>query len=195
LITKKTVFVLGAGASEPYGLPVGRALYQSVLDHCAVRGSGRAHILETTPFTERHIAEFLGELKYFGLASVDAFLEKQPDFLEVGKAAIASRLIVKENSDELWAVKDSNWMMYLYGFMFADTIEQFADNKISFITFNYDRSLEHFLSISLSKTYRRSVKECAAVFDRIPIIHLHGRLGALPLARPEIGKAVRPTSK
>jgi hypothetical protein len=192
LITKTTVFVLGAGASEPYGLPVGRALYQSVLDHCRVGNSGCIDILNTTPFTERHVTEFLGELKYFGLSSVDAFLEKQPSFLEIGKAAIAAMLIVKEDNDALWAVRDANWMMYLYGHMMADTIEQFADNKIAFITFNYDRSLEHFLSVSLSKTYHKTLRECAAVFDRIPVIHLHGRLGSLPWQNENVGRDYNP---
>jgi hypothetical protein len=55
--------------------------------------------------------------------------------------------------------------------------------------FNYDRSLEHFLFTALKYSSGKSDDECAGKLKTIPIIHLHGDLGALPhtgaaLARP-----------
>jgi hypothetical protein len=42
------------------------------------------------------------------------------------------------------------------------------------------RGIEHFLSISLSNTFGRPLDDCVSVLDKIPVIHLHGRLGYLP---------------
>jgi hypothetical protein len=79
-------------------------------------------------------------------------------------------------------------MTYLYGYLLSDSVEQFAANEISFVTFNYDRSVEHFLSVSLSKTHGKSLEDCARVFDNIPVIHLHGRLGFLPWQNAKLGR-------
>ena len=53
-------------------------------------------------------------------------------------------------------------------------------NDVSFVTFNYDRSLAHFLCTSLANSYGRSIEDSAKEIKLIPIIHLHGRLGYLP---------------
>jgi hypothetical protein len=62
---------------------------------------------------------------------------------------------------------------------------------LAFVTFNYDRTVEHFLFTSLKNSYGRSEAECQAALDAIPIIHLHGRLGYLPWQKGE-GRAFRP---
>jgi hypothetical protein len=92
---------------------------------------------------------------------------------------MAVELIKCENQKYLWAA-DGNWMLYLYSHMIGDSLEEFASNKVSFITFNYDRSLEHFLATSLSNTFGKSLEECSVRLEPISIIHLHGRLGYLP---------------
>jgi hypothetical protein len=61
-----------------------------------------------------------------------------------------------------------------------DALEEFPQNAVSFITYNYDRSLEHFLHTSLMNTYGKDEKNCAAVIAKMGIKHLHGRLGYLP---------------
>jgi hypothetical protein len=59
---------------------------------------------------------------------------------------------------------------------FAD----FGKNRVSFITFNYDRVVEHFLFTALQNSYGKTDKECASQVAAIPIIHLHGAMGLLP---------------
>jgi hypothetical protein len=117
-------------------------------------------------------------------SSVDAFLEYRPEFVELGKAAMAVILVAHEASDRLWEFRADNWMRYLFSRLNAP-FERFHEIPVSFITFNYDRSLEHFLCTALQSKYGKTEEECAAVLERIPIIHLHGRLGYLPWERGE----------
>jgi hypothetical protein len=61
------------------------------------------------------------------------------------------------------------------------TWDKFKENKVAFITFNYDRSLEHFLYLSLRNSAPKIVNEAKIVsaIKEIPIIHPHGSLGDL----------------
>jgi SIR2-like domain len=129
-----------------------------------------------------------------GKNSVDAFLESRPDFIDIGKAAIAALLARFENQDILFDY-DNNWLRYLYNNL-GTSFEKFGSNSIAFITFNYDRTVEHFFFESLKNSYAKSDDECRKEVDKTPIIHLHGRLGFLPWqsatrSRPYINHFIR----
>ncbi len=182
MIGTKTVFVLGAGASKPFGLPLGIELKNLVLQNYSPNtpdSQHRAHLFNTTDFTERHLSEFIEALRYSGLLSVDAFLERRPEFMPIGKATMAIELLLKEHHNNLWT-EGSNWLLYLYSAMIGNSLDQFAKNSVSFVTFNYDRSVEHFFSTSLANSFGRRMEDVKQILDQIPIIHLHGRLGHLP---------------
>jgi hypothetical protein len=184
MINVKTVFVLGAGASNPFGYPVGSGLYQAVLDNFQSGGPGNTHLLNTTRFMQKDVDGFLLALSRSGQTSVDAFLERRfEDFLEIGKAAMAIELMLRENEPLLW--QQPNWMFNLFGRMSSETLEEFDENEVAFVTFNYDRSLEHFLCTSLANYFGKPVEACAKVLLNIPIVHLHGRLGYLPWQQRE----------
>ena len=179
MLNTKTVFVLGAGASQPFGLPLGAELYQAVLEKFSVGGANRQHLLNTTRFLERDIDRFLSALSRSGQTSVDAFLERRyDDFLEIGKAAMAIELMLREDEMLLW--RQPNWMLNFYSRMGSESLAEFDENDVSFITFNYDRSLAHFLCTSLSNYFGKPIMDCAKALANIPIVHLHGRLGYLP---------------
>jgi hypothetical protein len=179
VIDVETVFVLGAGASQPFNLPLGIELYRAVIDNFGRNGVKRELFLDTTSHSEAQLDDFLNALGRSGLTSVDAFLERRFDeFLEIGKAAMAIELMLREEESHLW--KAPNWMLYLYGLMGCKSFEDFSGNDVSFVTFNYDRSLEHFLCTSLASSYGRPIEHSANEIKHIPIIHLHGRLGYLP---------------
>ena len=59
-------------------------------------------------------------------------------------------------------------------------MEGFAENKVGFITFNYDRSLEHFLCVTQAETFGVDPTVAGEVIKKIKIIHPHGRLAYLP---------------
>lgn len=179
MITKPTVFVLGAGASAVYTYPSGRGLLDEI---CTT--AGPLNILKsTTSFGDNDINEFVQALWHSGQSSVDAFLEYQQQFTDIGKAAMAAVLVPKERERDLWHPLDNkNWMLYLYNQM-SVAFEKFGEHKVSFITYNYDRTLDHFLMTSLCNMYGKSAEECRMIMPEI--IHLHGRLGYLPWESPE----------
>ncbi len=73
---------------------------------------------------------------------------------------------------------DDNWYQYIFGKMRAPSFDEFGQNRVSFVTFNYDRSLEHFLYEALLTRYRGGNSNAFELVKRIPIIHVHGMLGA-----------------
>jgi hypothetical protein len=179
VISTKTVFVLGAGASNPFGLPLGSELKQDVLTGYGDTTGHAVHLYNTTPFSQADTAEFVNAFGFSGLGSVDAFLERREKFLAIGKSMMGIELAFKENPGRLWQ-DGGNWLTYLFSSMIGNTLEEFAENQVSFVTFNYDRSVEHFLFTSLLNSFGQSVQQTKSVVEKIPIIHLHGRLGYLP---------------
>src|SRR5262245_43457196 len=104
VLSKRTVFVVGAGASVPYGYPTGRDLVTEVLTSLAGTHNNRAFLESECEFTRHELNRFRDELLRSGKNSVDAFLEHRPDHLNVGKAAIANVLIQKESEESLFTL-------------------------------------------------------------------------------------------
>jgi hypothetical protein len=179
MITVPTVFVLGAGASAPYGLPLGIQLRLDIFKNYTMDTDRSVHLFNTTKFRRPDIDKFVDALRYSGLLSVDAFLERRPEFMEIGKSMMGVELLHGEVHDRLWQ-DGSNWLTYLYSSMVGNSLDEFLNNKVSLVTFNYDRSVEHFLYISLKNSFGRSSQDTAGAMRSIPIVHLHGRLGYLP---------------
>ncbi len=177
MITVPTVLILGAGASAPYGYPLGGALVANICDNLSDKDSNRFKIIQDQGFGWREIEEFREALFYSGKNSVDGFLEHRQEFIEIGKRAIAQELIKYEDPSQLF--KKGDWYKYLYNLL-NTTFEEFGENKLSIVTFNYDRSLEYYLFTSLKNSYGKSEDECATKMNSIPIIHVHGQIGPLP---------------
>ncbi|MGH7216991.1 MAG: hypothetical protein ACREIG_07135, partial [Nitrospiraceae bacterium] len=60
------------------------------------------------------------------------------------------------------------------------TSTTFHENKLSLITFNYDRSLEFYLHRAIKRLWDLDDNEAAEVLKAVPIIHIHGKIDALP---------------
>jgi len=181
MIATPTVFVLGAGASVPYGYPTGARLRTWVLQ--GLRGK------RYEPLSDWLDSEDLGDvrircaeaLERSAQKSVDAFLETRGEFARVGKLAMAFLVMAREDEGNLFSEKEivGDWLTYLRSAM-KGPFDSFGDNAVSFITFNYDRVLEHFLFNAVKNSYGKSDEDCAAVLENIPIVHVHGSLGPLP---------------
>jgi hypothetical protein len=94
MITKPTVFVLGAGSMADYEFPIGRELVRDVVDGFAVNGELRRLLLANSDFQEQQLNRYLEALDGSAQNSVDAFLEEQPDHLEIGIATMSIALVV-----------------------------------------------------------------------------------------------------
>jgi NAD-dependent SIR2 family protein deacetylase len=179
VITHSTVFVIGAGASAPYGLPLGRGLLTNILERYKDKAGNTPKLLNTTEFTPGEVRSFVDALRYSGLQSVDAFLERRPEYLEIGKSIMGIELLQAEIHERLWQA-DDNWLTYLYSHMVGNSLQEFANNQVAFVTFNYDRCIEHFFFVSLKNSFGRTSEETAKIVEKIKVIHLHGRLAHLP---------------
>lgn len=205
MITRPTVLILGAGASIPLGFPSGEELVSHILTvlekedpartikttlerAMGIEGTPRAILAQALQSLEPDyvIDNFREALFYSGRQSIDTFLEHNPQFLTVGKMAIASVLVPLENEQTLFSAKP-NWYKLLFNHLNTE-FDEFAENKLSILTYNYDRSLEQFLLTALRNAYQDMEDEydrCWEQLSKIPIIHLHGVLGEFPHSGPD----------
>ena len=180
MIKKPITLVLGAGASQPYGFPTGLELMQEVLND--IKPNVRSDLFKTLrdfDISEDKIDSFYRCLFGSGLPSVDAVLEHHPTFERVGKMAIVLKLSEYEVEDNLFELERIGicWYQYLWNGLNAP-LEEFDKQELSIITFNYDKSLEHYLYTKMKKLHFNQPEEvCAEKIKSIPIIHVHGQLG------------------
>jgi hypothetical protein len=182
VIITPTVLVLGAGASNPYGYPTGKELKRIIIDHITSSSSRMHNVLSYQAIDDKKIVAFRKAFLRSGQVSIDAFLEHQPQFTELGKLVITAVLAEKENTDGMFL--EGNWYEHLFRALDNGTIEDFGKNKLSIITFNYDRSIETFLFNALKYSYEKRDEDVAIILNQIPIIHLNGQVGSLPWQDP-----------
>jgi len=168
---------------EPAGTALGR-IRQAMPE----RESARAVLAQAIDSLEPEmlIDSFREALFYSGRQSIDMFLEYNPQFLRVGKMAIASVLVPLEYEQTLFSTMP-NWYKLLFNHL-STRFEEFAENKLSILTYNYDRSLEQFLLTALRNSYqgmKAEYDQCWEQLSKIPIIHLHGSLGEFPHGGPD----------
>lgn len=180
MIKKKTVFVLGAGASHPYGFPLGRELVFEVPKRLRVttkRLSGEFIRLFQDADDAYDIDGFTQKLIGSNL-SVDAYLEHHPEHLKIGKAGIALCLIPHENINGLVRNEsERKWYEYLFQQMGSNPDEfRQSVNSLSVITFNYDRSFEYFIFNSTSDAFGEQF--AVNTLKEFSIIHVYGQLGS-----------------
>jgi hypothetical protein len=183
MFEKKTVFVLGAGASKPYGFPTG----QELLVNLRTRSRINLRQLTGDTVTEDEAANLGRALRSTMLPSIDMLLEHRPDLRQIGKRVMGIRLLQKEkdfleqklSEAEAWAGND--WMAWVYQHMVQDakSVEEFAANPVTFVTFNYDRLIEYRFVASLKHQFNLSGDDCWTQLKRLKFIHLYGSLGPI----------------
>ena len=180
-ITVPTVLVLGAGASQPYGFPVGFELRDAVCEQMADWRYRRV-VEASFGVSSARTKEFGQVLQHSGFVSVDAFLEAEPTYAAVGKLAIALALVPLERHARLFppaAPRNGHWYEYLLNVMEPGT-PNWTRNRLTILTFNYDRSLEHYFCTVLGQRLNGGPTAGARAFKRIEVLHLHGQLGSYP---------------
>jgi len=207
MITKKTVLVLGAGASMPFGFPSGQGLVDKI-SHTIVKWFDYRESKNIRGIGNKEkFGYFIKKLQKADPPSIDIFLEAHPDLQPVGKAAIAMALLPLEHTGNLKekfgrrrVMKKSsrkeerekaeilsdifsadNWYQYLFYSKLWDSFETFDKNELSVITFNYDRSFEQsmFTSLTAMAPENTHKEKIIEKVKAIKIIHPHGKLGPL----------------
>jgi len=201
MIKRESVFILGAGASRPFGYPTGRQLREKILEDLKdpeslnlAKDSNeylervvRFQRFEEMGFKKKDVLSFRDAFNRSIRYSIDAFLEDRDEFIPLGKRAIADILIPCEDEEVLFNTDDAkirNWFAYLINKL-KSNISNFLENKISFITFNYDRSLEHFLYNHFVNAFKTTQEEVIKLISKIPIIHVYGKMNDLDWQSPE----------
>jgi hypothetical protein len=182
MINRPTVLILGAGASAHLGYPTGNILVEKILKALDNHSSPEMPLFENFGWTTKAL-EFKEALSFSSRSSVDAFLEHRAEYIDVGKLAIAQQLIKSESMEKLFERNDDNWYQYLFEQLNA-SFENFGDNRLSVVTFNYDRSFEQYLFTALKHSYGKDDDEVVSQLSRISIVHVHGVLGKLPWQDP-----------
>jgi hypothetical protein len=98
--------------------------------------------------------------------------------MDIGKINIAAYIIRHEDDAHL-RVTQNNWYMFLFDRL-NRSIDKITEKRISFITYNYDRSLEQFLCEAIKSRFGPENINCIEVMKSIPIVHLYGQLDLLP---------------
>ena len=150
MIGRPTTLILGAGASMDFDYPSGSELTRRVVQITSDPNSNAYRCLLELDFNEKQISDFSNALRMSGRLSVDVFLEHRSEFNDIGKVAMTLVLVRLESVHTLFLSTDT-WYTYLFNRMGAP-FSEFADNKISFVTFNYDRSLEVYLFTALNNS-------------------------------------------
>jgi len=187
MINKQTVLILGAGASMSFGFPSGRELKNNIITQFMASPNAQFHdilIDSNQDITGEKIKEFGNALLESGQPSVDRFLEKRPKFMTVGKATIALELIKCEVKARLFNTEpNQHWYEYLFNKL-GNNLDDFDNNKLDIITFNYDRSLEYYLTTALANAYGIELDEAHTTLKTMAIIHVHGKLGNIHFGKP-----------
>lgn len=195
MLNKRTVFVIGAGASVQYGFPLGQGLVRDIVA-ATQPGGTYLHAFTEMGFTLEECKLFHSRLRGSDASSIDTFLEGNAEpIIRFGKVAIAHSILRAE-----WAAKNQgrmigspgqdHWLGYLWNVMRAGhKAASFAENPVSFVSFNYDRVLEYYFTTVLANSFNLSEDEAGDLRQRaLPILHLHGALTGV-----EFGAAESPT--
>jgi hypothetical protein len=172
----KTVIVLGAGASCDVGYPTNAELVDNI---CLKFKPPNGHYETTVKgnlFGPTQVESFVRDLEHAQYESIDKFLSERPEYSALGRYAIASEIISWENEDALMQRGKKSWYLKLRGFL-GNTP---SDHPLKIITFNYDRSLEHYLFRAIKASTNKPDGEILAEISRLRILHVHGHVGALP---------------
>jgi len=126
------------------------------------------------------VQEFPGAFMRSGRESIDEFVESRPKFLPLAKLAIAFVLGPLENEAALYprGAIDHDWMRYLLNRMLHGNVDEFRENKLKVITFNFDCSFERKLFSTVRSAFGVARESALNLCEQtVPVLHIHDDLG------------------
>ena len=190
MISKRTLLILGAGASMPYGFPSGTELAKQIKSGLSTQQDRFCtDVMSACGCTWEVVDNFRSKFDASKATTIDEFLASETeDIVKIGKVCIARALIPCEISAKLSRQdseqdsEDERWYAQFFEKLLSSDAGKFPQNKLSVITYNYDRSFEQCLFSTIREKYKlMDDMKTREVFNKyVDIIHLHGVLGELP---------------
>lgn len=192
MIDKQTLFILGAGASRAYGYPTGNQLRKIIIEDFA--DYYQKYVLDheksdDVDFEIEDIKNFSVKFDKSRSEMIDYFIAKNRtgSSKHLGKLAITLSIIdaeIESAKKSCISHDEDDWFPYLFQKMTSnilsyDRVTEIVNNKVSFITFNYDRSVEHFFSEAIKYNYETDEATVVKLINQLKIIHVFGRLPLL----------------
>lgn len=167
---KKITIFLGAGSSVSAGFPTDTELRNKIAE--SMLNENLYQIFEQAGFTIEDCKEFRTRLVKGGFTTIDELINTHNQYAPLAKLAIAFTLLQYEYNGiaNEKITSDEHWYMPFFRAIVQAGLERKLNN-ITFITLNYDRTLQQFIH---EFTTNRGI-----TYDPY-IINLHGRLPFLP---------------
>ena len=178
----KTLVVLGAGASKPYGYPVGSELKNKII-HSILGNNGVVFEILKELYPVEELVKFAKAFMNSRISSIDAFLVHQNNrYAEIGKIAIAAVMLESERSLNLFP-ESADWFSYFFNKYFGPSNVPLEERGVAFITFNYEFTLQRMLRKALESAYNLEFNRSIELLEQIPILHVYGNIGDEPISR------------
>ena len=181
MIRTPTTFVVGAGGSHVYGLPLASDLREAAIS--MEPDSQVCKLLRRAGFAEG-LEEFRKDLADHPARTIDEFLETRihnPERVRYGRAVIAAEMAAALRRVTKPQRKTPDWFGKILGWMReeARNFQEYADGNtnVRFVTFNFDSIIENRLLHDAKNTFGRywSLEQLAEM-----VIHVHGALPTPP---------------
>jgi hypothetical protein len=212
MFNRRTVFIIGAGASAEAKMPIGSELALTISKKLDIRfdefgrrpvGGGDFHLFENLRRSHAEDARDVQQTCWrirdgIHLAnSIDDFLDLHRDnrrLTLVGKAAVAKCILDAEKGSNLhydWRGSraginfpslHATWLTKFMKMISRGVPVQNCDaifENVSFVVFNYDRCLEHFILHAIQRLYGVTEQKAASICDKVTIKHPYGVLAPL----------------
>jgi hypothetical protein len=136
--------------------------------------------------------------------SIDNFLHTHaddPDIVTLGKIGIAASILEAEHNSHIYQQNRGEYSIDFGAIapswhntfckMLTENVQkpdlEGIFKNVAFITFNYDRCIEHYLTIWLMNYMRLSYEEACELCKTLTIFHPYGQVGKLPWQSPTEG--------
>jgi len=182
MITKKTVFITGAGASSAYGFPIGKTYKESIVK--AARELNDQ--LYYTKLNGRNVWDYsdvvdlISKFEKSDFNSFDDWISLNSNKSKVLKMIMAHAMIIAESKSNIHECDDKDnylktiWLKVIDG---VNSYEDYFKNNVSFVTFNYDRSIEYYLWENINSSFGDCTDgQKIEMFEHIKIFHVYGSI-------------------
>jgi hypothetical protein len=173
MLKSRTTLILGAGASAPYGFPIGSELRDDLLRPDPTFDL-KLKEMSRSPKVWADIQDTMHRCQW---PSVDDFMRVYTEHTEWMKFAIAYHLNRREYlKDHQSPQHHDPWYRILLDEVLDDD-PKLGDGALSIVTFNYDMSLEAYLAGTLQVRHRIDEEQANAAVAALNIQHIYGDIG------------------